>query len=83
MLERHCAGVSDLDWSPDGSTLASVGQDGIACLWRAADGALVRALRNGSGPLACCRFHPSNPNLLMLGTAAGELLALNTSTGAQ
>ncbi|PRW55930.1 WD repeat-containing 13 [Chlorella sorokiniana] len=81
VLERHDAAVSDLDWSPDGNSLLSVGQDGIACLWRAADGTLVRALRNGSGPLCCCRFHPSNPNLLLLGTAAGELLALNASTG--
>lgn len=82
MLERHRARVSDLDWSPDGTTLLSVGQDGIACLWRAADGTMVRALRNGSGPLCCCCFHPTNPNLLLLGTAAGELLALNASTGA-
>lgn len=81
VLERHQARVSDLDWSPDGTSLLSVGHDGIVCLWRTADGALLRALRNGSGPLCCCRFHPSNPNIALLGTAAGELLALNASTG--
>ena len=41
----------------------------------------IRTLRNQSGPLGCCRFHPANTNLLLLGTAAGELLALNASTG--
>jgi len=81
VLERHHGRVSDLDWAPDGSTLLSCSQDGLACLWRPDTGALVRAFRNSTGPLCCCRFHPANPNLLLLGTAAGELLALNASTG--
>ena len=82
MLERHGDRVTDLDWSPDGAMLLSCSADGTACLWRTDGGALVRTLRNMSGPLGCCRFHPDNPNLILLGTAAGELLALNASTGA-
>ncbi|KAL4457638.1 hypothetical protein ABPG75_012503 [Micractinium tetrahymenae] len=81
VLERHHDRVSDLDWSPDGSALLSCSQDGTACLWRPDTGHLVRAFRNSTGPLGCCRFHPANPNLLLLGTAAGELLVLNASTG--
>lgn len=81
VLERHAGRVTDLDWAPDG-TLLSCAEDGTACLWRPEAAQLLRTLRNGSGPLCCCRFHPSNPGLLLLGTAAGELLALNASTGA-
>lgn len=43
----------------------------------------MRTLRNATGPLGCCAFHPANRNLLLLGTAAGELLVLNASTGRQ
>jgi hypothetical protein len=81
VLERHSERMTDLDWSPDGTMLLSCSQDGTACLWQPEAGVLVRTLRNQSGPLGCCRFHPANTNLLLLGTAAGELLALNASTG--
>lgn len=73
--------MSDLAWSPDGATLLTCSQDGTACLWEAGCGRLVRGVHNLSGPLGCCAFHPVNPNLLLLGTAAGELLTLNASTG--
>lgn len=81
VLDRHTDRVTDLAWSPDGGLLLSSSQDGSACLWRAEGGDLERSFRNMSGPLGCCCFHPANPNLLLLGTAAGELLALNASTG--
>lgn len=81
VLERHRGKVSDLAWSPDGATLLTCSQDGTACLWEAGCGRLVRGVHNLSGPLGCCAFHPVNPNLLLLGTAAGELLTLNASTG--
>lgn len=81
VLERHRERVTGIDWSPDGTLLLTCSQDGTACLWRAESGALVRTLRNLTGPLGCCRFLPENPNLLLLGTSAGELLTLNASTG--
>lgn len=81
VLDRHREKVTDLDWSQTGDLLLSCSLDGTACLWETASGRLVRTMRNLTGPLGCCRFHPANPNLLLLGTSAGELLALNASTG--
>jgi WD40 repeat protein len=81
VLERHQGRIADLDWSPDGATLLSCSMDGTACLWEVASGRLARVWRHVGGPLACCALHPSNPNLLLLGTGTGQLLALNASTG--
>lgn len=81
VLEAHSDRVTDLAWTPDASALLTCSADGTACLWRPEAGVLIRTLRNRSGALACCRFHDGNPNLLLLGTAAGEVLAANASTG--
>lgn len=38
----------------------------------------LRALR-ASSPARCCRFHQVNQNLVLVGTAAGEVVAFNVN----
>jgi len=40
----HCGPVDDIAFSPDGSLIASVGQDGITRIWSVYDGSLVCTL---------------------------------------
>eukprot|EP00887_Chlorella_sp_A99_P002759 scaffold6.g2759.t1 len=81
VLERHTGRVTDLDFSHDNTFLLSSSDDGTVCLWLVETGALVRVFRNAGGAVLSCRFHPVNPTILFLGTAFGEVLVLNSSTG--
>ena len=40
----------------------------------------LRAMHAGS-PARCCRFHQVNQNLVLVGTAAGEVAAFNANIG--
>jgi WD40 repeat protein/predicted Ser/Thr protein kinase len=51
LCDGHRAGVWGFTFSPDGTRLASTGDDGVARLWNAATGALT----------ATCRGHTSKP----------------------
>ena len=56
--------VTTLDWSPDGSRLATGSYDGVARVWDAATGALVQTLVRHSGPIFSLRWSKSGAHLL-------------------
>lgn len=55
--------INDVAFSPDGSRLATVGQDGRVCLCAAADGALVAEWRCDDGPLFAVAWSPDGESL--------------------
>eukprot|EP00873_Tetraselmis_striata_P041757 jgi/Tetstr1/462021/TSEL_007092.t1 len=81
---EHEAGVSDLDWSAGDASLLACCEDGSAVLWGTGTGepgwGCLRTLQV-PGSAICCRFHPLNPNFVLVGTALGTVVCLNASTG--
>ena len=45
LTDGHSDNVNDIQFSPDGSLLATAGQDGIVVIWDAATGNIVRSIR--------------------------------------
>lgn len=80
-LPGHTRRVMDIDWSFDNSFLISCSDDGTLSLWDTQSWVLARTFNTFDGPVTCCRFHPSNPNLVFVGTGLGTVLVLNSSTG--
>lgn len=79
-FKGHNKAVADLDWSPDGSLLLTAGRDGHVVAWNIQDGQAVRALST-KVEAPCCKFHPVNPNLFVVGAGTGEVKLVNCSTG--
>ena len=59
--------INGLSFSPDGSLLASVGQDGRARLWRPATGELAREVAHEPAPLFSIGFAPDGRRLAWAG----------------
>ncbi|KAK9814573.1 hypothetical protein WJX72_008091 [[Myrmecia] bisecta] len=79
-FRRHTRAVTEIDWTLDNSCLLTSSLDGTTCMWLANSGRLARTFTTESGALSC-RFHQVNQNLIMVGTAAGEVEVFNCSTG--
>jgi WD40 repeat protein len=60
----HRGGTLDLTFSPDGTRLASGGEDRAACLWDAATGALLATCRGHMSRIRSVAFRPDGACLL-------------------
>ncbi|MFT6364026.1 MAG: WD40 repeat protein, partial [Planctomycetota bacterium] len=72
---RHLARLEDLEYSPDGATVAAVSVDGHLNLWSSESGALLGNFRQPSGsPLFQVTF--LDPQTLLYGAGTNRLGAL-------
>lgn len=62
------AGVRSCMFSPDGSTVLTVGQNAGARLWNANDGKLIAALKGHKGATLSGRFSPGGLKIVTTGT---------------
>jgi transducin (beta)-like 1 len=72
--------VTTLDWSADGSQLATGSYDGVARLWDASSGALVRTFVRHSGPIFSLRWNKRGDKLLT-GSADKSAIVWDAATG--
>ena len=82
-MREHKKRVTDLAWSQQNSQLISASEDGLVCISSQDDGdfwTMQRSMQMSTAAL-CCRFHPINQNIILVGTASGTVEVLNTSTG--
>lgn len=77
-LSGHGLGTASLSWRPDGTLLASAGQDSKARLWDPVSGSERAALSAGAAWVEHVRWHPAGDRLA---TAAGKKLKLWSADG--
>lgn len=80
-LTHHSLGVKSAKWSFDGRQILSGGYDGLACCMDAETGQMRQELRRpdvGTSSasierITTARFHPTEPNSVLLGTDKGRI----------
>ncbi|AAZ11521.1 hypothetical protein, conserved [Trypanosoma brucei brucei TREU927] len=80
LREAHADTISILAFSPDGTTLASGGLDGVVAIWCTVTWKLRHALRDLSGELLTLLWHPSGL-VLVAGADDGQAAMWNVSKG--
>jgi len=85
-LSSHTQEVCGLEWSPDGSTLASGGNDNMLCLWDAGTSSTSRprfSLTDHQAAVKALAWSPHERNLLATGggTADRTIKFWNSQTG--
>ena len=81
-LKGHKGPVNDFDWSASNDFIVSASSDGTCRLWRTSTGACLREIVDSSTvKTLCCKFHPHNNNLLVIGNSKAQVRIFNVSTG--
>jgi WD40 repeat protein/energy-coupling factor transporter ATP-binding protein EcfA2 len=81
-LAGHSGLVKDVAFSPDGTTLASAGQDRIVALWNVARGTRRGELVGHEAAVRSVKYSPDG-RLLASADRAGRVIVWNAASGAQ
>ncbi|KAF3558999.1 hypothetical protein F2Q69_00011461 [Brassica cretica] len=66
LLKGHSANVNSVCWNPSGELIASVSEDSVK-LWSLNSGDCIHELSSSGNKFHSCVFHPTFPNLLVIG----------------
>ncbi|HMN95716.1 MAG TPA: protein kinase [Phycisphaerales bacterium] len=75
VLRGHPAAVAVMDFSPDGSRIATATRDGCVRLWRTDDASLIGALHGHGGRPSVLAFTPDGSTILTCGAQDGSIRA--------
>ncbi|KAL0667037.1 hypothetical protein Bca4012_029741 [Brassica carinata] len=64
--QGHSANVNSVCWNPSGELIASVSEDSVK-LWSLNSGDCIHELSSSGNKFHSCVFHPTFPNLLVIG----------------
>ncbi len=81
-VEAHDGWIRAIDVSPDGSLVASVGNNLVVRIWNTSDGKLVREMKGHESYVYNVRFHPSGQHLAT-GDLMCNLIHWDVATGKQ
>lgn len=83
-LSSHQQEVVQLKWSPDGTQLASGGNDNMVMLWNSTQESPLRVFADSSAAVKALAWCPWQSNLLATGSGSADrhIRFYNTSTGA-
>ncbi len=79
-IDAHVGWIRSIAISPDGTTLASVGNDKIVKLWKVADGSLLKEFKGHESYVYNVVFHPSGKTLVT-GDLYGNIFDWDLTTG--
>jgi WD40 repeat protein len=79
-LSGHTSGIFSVDWSPDGSKIASGSDDGNVRIWNATSGARLLSLSAHTGTVTSVAWNPDN-RLLSTTGVDGKLRIWDTNNG--
>lgn len=81
-LSGHTDDIFNVEFSPDGSTLATASKDGTARLWDVATGKMRQIFAGHSSEVTCVAFSPDG-EYLATGSEDRQVLIWDTASGAQ